>query len=78
MYTGLRIRKRAFAYSFCFYYSELYGGPSQPPLGDPRGMVQKSHELAEKKPKEFINPGQYDNDSVSTCSRKVLLLLVYP
>lgn len=47
-----------------YQHSELYGGPSQPELSDPRGTVQKAHRLAEGD-NEFMNPGQYDNDSVS-------------
>ncbi|KFZ15968.1 hypothetical protein V501_02481 [Pseudogymnoascus sp. VKM F-4519 (FW-2642)] len=42
--------------------AELYGGPSQPELGDPRGTVKKAHKLAEEDD-NYINPGQYDNDN---------------
>jgi len=54
------------------YSSELYGGPSQPPLGDPRGSVAKSHRLAETD-KRFKNPGQYDNEDVSPIRLDLIL-----
>lgn len=44
--------------------SEIYGGPSQPEISDPRGTVQKAHRLG-KENEDFINPGQYENENVS-------------
>lgn len=44
--------------------SELYGGPSQPEILDPRGTVRKAHLLGKNDSEHYINPGQYDNESV--------------
>ena len=43
--------------------SELYGGPSQPEISDPRGTVQKAYRLG-KENEKFVNHGQYDNENV--------------
>ena len=45
-------------------FSELYGGPAQPEISDPRGIIEKLKRL-QRENENICNPGQYDNENVS-------------
>ncbi|KAL6722371.1 hypothetical protein ACLMJK_001478 [Lecanora helva] len=40
----------------------LYGGPAQPEITDPRGIIIRAQEMAKSNPDRICNPGQYENE----------------
>lgn len=51
--------------------SALYGGPAQPEITDPRGIIIRARQMAEDNPDKICNPGQYDNENVRTSSSAI-------
>lgn len=52
----------------------LYGGPAQPEISDPRGIIIRAQEMVKASPDKILNPGQYDNVHVSLVKLVTLIL----